>query len=111
MIILSRTLEQTPTYGQILAKMSVAGGKRWQSWRDRSPKRTRQSSFGHGFLRKPVKAVMLSLSSDNITKYRQRIYSHQLATQSGLQMITLCLQIQDTTSTQKVDTSLIKLGS
>ncbi|KAJ5403765.1 hypothetical protein N7509_003636 [Penicillium cosmopolitanum] len=71
---------------------------------------TKTGSFSNSFLRKPVKAFKLSLSSDDISQYRQRINSHQLAMQSGLQMIILCLQIQETTSTQNMDTSLSTLG-
>lgn len=67
------------------------------------------SSFSNSFLRRPVKALKFSLSSDDIGQYRQRIGSHQLAMQSGLQMIILCLQIQETTSTQNVDSSLSTL--
>lgn len=71
----------------------------------------KSGSFSNSFLRKSAKAFKLSLSSDDIAQYRQRINSHQLAMQSGLQMIILCLQIQETTSTQNVDTSLSTLGT
>jgi hypothetical protein len=45
--------------------------------------------FGQGFLKKSAKAVKLNLSMTDITMYRQRINSHQIAMQGGLQMITL----------------------
>jgi hypothetical protein len=59
MMTLSRTLQQTPTCSQALAKMSVAGEKRGQSWRESFTKPNKTNAFRHGFLRKPVKALKL----------------------------------------------------
>jgi hypothetical protein len=72
---------------------------------------SKTSIFGRGFLRKPVKALKMNLSSDDIVRYRQRITSHHLAMQGGLQMISLCLQIQQSSSQDNLDKSLSGLES
>ncbi|KAF7556472.1 hypothetical protein G7Z17_g1395 [Cylindrodendrum hubeiense] len=58
--------------------------------------------FNRGFLRRPTKHIRFSLRSKDINTYKDRIKSYNTAMTSALQMINVCLLIQNNSSQENV---------
>lgn len=60
------------------------------------------SVFSRGFLRKPTKQIKFSLRLKDINNFKERIKSYNTAMTSALQMINVCLLIQNNSSQEYV---------
>ncbi|KAH7009814.1 hypothetical protein EDB80DRAFT_414451 [Ilyonectria destructans] len=69
------------------------------------------SVFSRGFLRKPTKQIRFSLRLKDINNFKERIKSYNTAMASALQMINVCLLIQNNSSQEYVVQVLSSLKS
>ncbi|KAK3936725.1 heat shock 70 kDa protein 12B [Diplogelasinospora grovesii] len=67
--------------------------------------------FARGFFRKPAKQIRFTMRSKDITLYKDRIKSYNNAMTSALQMINVCLLIQNNSSQDAVFRVLTGLKS